>query len=147
MKRRTGQMTEPSGACVHPGNAVIARTGIRPAPFTGTKPTRYPDVTNTGPAPVDWPALTSTSGTGQRRPGEERELTAQEFNLLWELASHAGTTVRHERLIDRVWGGKHDGNQLALQQAVKNLRRRLGDHALDPAHIAKAREVGCQMNA
>ena len=79
--------------------------------------------------------------------GEERKLTVQEFNLLWELASHAGTVVRHERLIDWVWKGKHEGSRLALRQTVKNLRRKLGDDALDPTHIATVRGLGYRMNA
>ena len=79
--------------------------------------------------------------------GEERKLTVQEFNLLWELASHAGTVVRHDLLIDRVWEGKQEGNRLALRQTVKNLRRKLGDDALDPTHIATVHGVGYRMNA
>ena len=79
--------------------------------------------------------------------GEERKLTVQEFNLLWELASHAGTAVRHELLIDRVWEGKHEGTRVTLRQTVKNLRRKLGDDALDPTHIATVRGVGYRMNA
>ena len=78
--------------------------------------------------------------------GEERKLTVQEFNLLWELASHAGTVVHHERLIERLWEGKHEGTRVTLRQTVKNLRRKLGDDALDPTHIATVHRVGYRMN-
>jgi DNA-binding response OmpR family regulator len=86
------------------------------------------------------------SGNRATVAGEERKLTVQEFNLLWELASHAGTAVRHERLIERLWEGKHEGNLVTLRQTVKNLRRKLGDDALDPTHIATVHRVGYRMN-
>ena len=70
---RVTKVPESWRGTLPPKNVVTGGTSIRLAPFTGTRPTRYPDATNIRPALVDWPAWTRTwSGSWQAVPGEAR---------------------------------------------------------------------------
>ena len=57
--------------------------------------------------------------------GEEVELTAREFDLLWHLAERPGIVVGRERLLDRVWGLEFPGGTRTVDVHVGQLRRKL----------------------
>jgi DNA-binding response OmpR family regulator len=62
--------------------------------------------------------------------GEEVELTAREFDLLWHLAARPGVVVGRERLLDRVWGLSFPGGTRTVDVHVAQLRRKLGRPSL-----------------
>jgi two-component system, OmpR family, response regulator RegX3 len=70
--------------------------------------------------------------------GAELELSRKEFDLLLELARHAGQVVRREDLMSRVWDENWFGSTKTLDVHVGWLRRKLGD----PAWIETVRGVG-----
>ena len=72
-------------------------------------------------------------------------LTATEFELLRTLAINAGRVMTYEALLRQVWGEHGDGSSALVRTFVKNLRRKLGDHASQPTYILTARGVGYRM--
>ena len=77
--------------------------------------------------------------------GNNIELTAIEFDLLWELASNAGRVMTHQILLDRVWSWDHPVESGTLRMAMKGLRRKLGDDAKSPTYIFTVIKVGYRM--
>ena len=76
------------------------------------------------------------------RGGEELDLTPKEFDLLAELVRAAGTVVRREELMRRVWDTEWFGSTKTLDVHVSALRQKLGDDAADPRYITTVRGVG-----
>ena len=77
--------------------------------------------------------------------GRAVELTATEFDLLAELAAHAGQVLKHEDLLRRVWRSRNKGDARVVHTFVRRLRRKLGDDASDPAYILTEPRVGYRM--
>ena len=77
--------------------------------------------------------------------GEPVELTATEYELLRVLALDAGRVVTHETLLRRVWEGRDSADANLVRIFVRNLRRKLGDDAANPAWIFNERGVGYRM--
>ena len=78
--------------------------------------------------------------------GRPVALTPAEYELLRELSRNTGRVVAYETLVRRVSGKPYGRNaRLALSTLVKNLRRKLGDSADDPAYILTERGVGYRM--
>jgi DNA-binding response OmpR family regulator len=67
--------------------------------------------------------LRSRTVTFAERPVELRTL---EFELLAELARHAGHVVTRDRLLDRVWGLSFAGGTRTVDVHVAQLRKKLG---------------------
>ena len=74
--------------------------------------------------------------------GAEVALSRKEFDLLFELARHAGTVVTREQLMARVWDENWFGSTKTLDVHVGWLRRKLGDDAAEPRFIEAVRGVG-----
>ena len=79
--------------------------------------------------------------------GSALELTATEYELLRLLSPNAGRMVTYGTLQRRVWTRHEDPNPSRARLFVKNLRRKLGDDAADPAYILTERGVGYRMPA
>ena len=62
--------------------------------------------------------------------------------LLVELVRHAGTTLPHQRLLDRVWGTEYPRDIRYLKVFVNRLRRKLGDDAERPRYIQTVWGIG-----
>lgn len=79
-----------------------------------------------------------------RRGTEKVRLTKTEFNLLRELASHAGKVLTYDHLLDTVWG---DGNGDAhpIHVHVSNLRRKLQERDRDACSILAVPGVGYRL--
>lgn len=73
---------------------------------------------------------------------EPLELTRKEFDLLLDLARHAGQVVKREDLMARVWDINWFGSTKTLDVHIRSLRKKLGDDADDPRFIATVRGVG-----
>jgi DNA-binding response OmpR family regulator len=86
-----------------------------------------------------------TVDTAARRAwqaGRELGLSPKEFDLLAELVRGAGTVVRREHLIDKVWGTDVVKSTKTLDVHVAWLRRKLGDDAGSPRYISTVRGIG-----
>ena len=77
--------------------------------------------------------------------GRPVALTPTEYGLLALLSRQAGRVVRHNTLLHRVWGRGDDADVNRVRVIVRNLRRKLGDSAEDPAWIFSERGVGYRM--
>ena len=76
--------------------------------------------------------------------GQEIELTATEFNLLKELASHAGEVMTHRTLLHSVWGPEYGDEREYVRVFVNRLRQKLGDDPASPKFIKTEAGVGYQ---
>jgi two-component system, OmpR family, response regulator RegX3 len=77
--------------------------------------------------------------------GEPVKLARKEFDLLAELARHAGQVVTREELMSRVWDVNWFGSTKTLDVHVRTLRRKLGDDSSDPHFIETVRGVGFRL--
>ena len=77
--------------------------------------------------------------------GEQIELTATEFSMLYELAVHAPRVLTHGVLLQRLWGPERVGEHWLVRDVVKRLRRKLGDDAGSPRYIFTEPRVGYRM--
>ncbi len=73
------------------------------------------------------------------------ELTDTEYRLLVELSVNAGMVMTHDHLLQRVWGPGRAAHAGQVRTVVKNLRRKLGDDADDPAYLFTVPRVGYRM--
>jgi two-component system, OmpR family, response regulator RegX3 len=79
--------------------------------------------------------------------GEPVKLTRKEFDLLAELAAHAGQVVTREDLMSRVWDVNWFGSTKTLDVHIRTLRKKLGDDSSDPRFIETVRGVGFRLIA
>lgn len=73
---------------------------------------------------------------------ESIQLSTADFDLLWELASHAGEIMSREQLFKLLRGVEYDGQDRSVDVAISRLRRKLGDHASEPTRIKTVRHRG-----
>lgn len=69
-------------------------------------------------------------------------LSTADFDLLWELACHAGQVVSREHLFKLLRGVDYDGLDRSMDVAISRLRRKLGDDSSDPHRIKTVRHRG-----
>ena len=79
--------------------------------------------------------------------GRELTLSRKEFDLLAELARHAGAVVTREELMARVWDENWFGSTKTLDVHMGWLRRKLGDDASTPRYLHTIRGVGFRLGA
>lgn len=73
---------------------------------------------------------------------ESITLSTSDFDLLWELATHAGQIMDREALLKRLRGISYDGLDRSIDVAISRLRRKLYDNALEPFRIKTIRNKG-----
>lgn len=59
-------------------------------------------------------------------------ITSNEFNMLWILASNAGEVVSREQLVKALRGFDYDGFDRTIDLKVSRLRKKLGDNPNEP---------------
>jgi two-component system, OmpR family, KDP operon response regulator KdpE len=79
------------------------------------------------------------------RAGKEIRLTPTEFNLLVELATHAGEAVSHEALLVKVWGPEYRTEGHYLKVYVGRLRDKLEVEPASPRLIETVRGTGYRL--
>ena len=89
-----------------------------------------------GPLHIDPAGRTVT------RDGTAIELTRTEFDLLVELARHAGQVVARDQLLDRVWGYDYLGDSRLVDVAIGRLRAKVETDPGEPQLIHTVRGVG-----
>jgi DNA-binding response OmpR family regulator len=88
------------------------------------------------PQPVTAGPLTVDPLRRQARlEGREIDLTANEFDLLYLLASHRGIVFSREALMQRVWGDGTHITERSVDTLVKRLRRKIEDEGTEPRFI------------
>jgi DNA-binding response OmpR family regulator len=115
--------------------AILRRTGRAAAPDVPAEPIAIGDLE------VDIAARRARLG------GEELVLARKEFDLLAELARHAGRVVTREDLMARVWDENWFGSTKTLDVHVRWLRRKLGDDPAAPRYLQTVRGVGFRFSA
>ena len=74
------------------------------------------------------------------RAGAEVHLTRKEYDVLAQLAHHAGRVVLHDRILAAAWRGEEDARIEYLRIVVRNLRQKL--EAPGPVGSLIANELG-----
>ncbi len=77
-----------------------------------------------------------------RIEGNQKELTALEFDLLVVLARQPGRVFTRRQLLELVWGWDYFSDERVVDVHIRNLRKALGDRASDPRWIGTVRGVG-----
>ena len=67
--------------------------------------------------------------------GREIDLTANEFDLLYLLATNRGIVFTREGLMERVWGNDTHITERSVDSLVKRVRRKLEDDGSEPRFI------------
>jgi DNA-binding response OmpR family regulator len=74
--------------------------------------------------------------------GEERTLTAKEFDLLWVLARHPRQVFNRNQLLDLVWGMTEYIDPSTVTVHVRRLREKIEADPSNPRHIQTVWGVG-----
>jgi PAS domain S-box-containing protein len=77
--------------------------------------------------------------------GKEISLSATEYKLLYELATHAGLVLTFDQILQRVWGAEYAGETELVRSFIRNLRHKLSDDAKNPRYILTERQIGYRM--
>jgi DNA-binding response OmpR family regulator len=78
--------------------------------------------------------------------GREVELTTQEFNLLFLLASHPGIVFSREALLARIWKEDTHVTDRSVDTLVKRLRQRIERTPAEPRYVLTVWGAGYKMS-
>jgi len=70
------------------------------------------------------------------------ELTAKEFDLLVQFASHPGRVYSRAQLLDLVWGYSHESYQHTVNSHINRLRAKIEKDPANPRFILTVWGVG-----
>jgi len=88
------------------------------------------------------PLVIDIAGRAVTRDGREIPLTRTEFDLLVDLARHAGQVLPRDTLLDRIWGYDYLGDSRLVDVAVGRLRAKIEADPAAPALILTVRGAG-----
>jgi two-component system response regulator MtrA len=94
------------------------------------------DRLNLGPIAIDLAGRTVT------RDGAVIALTRTEFDLLAELARHAGQVLSRDVLLDRIWGYDYLGDSRLVDVAIQRLRAKIEADPAAPSLVLTVRGAG-----
>jgi two-component system KDP operon response regulator KdpE len=77
--------------------------------------------------------------------GEQIRLTTKEFDLLSYLAAHANRTIKHQVLLQQVWGPDYGGEQEYLRVFVNRLRKKIEASPSSPKYLLTEPWVGYRL--
>jgi DNA-binding response OmpR family regulator len=103
------------------------------------------DKTDTVPAPSqnELNGCSLDARTFELKRGKKSiPLTARELKLLQLFAAHPREVLSRDRLLNEVWGYEYYGTTRTLDQAIVQLRKKLGDVGADAMQIATVHSVG-----
>jgi len=101
--------------------------------------------THTTPANGNLQAGTLFLEQAKRRvsiAGNEVDLTAREFDLLWHFATRPGQVFTRSQLLDSVWGYGHDGYEHTVNSHINRLRAKIEQDPSSPVYILTVWGVG-----
>ena len=88
------------------------------------------------------PLTIDIAGRAVIRDGAEIALTRTEFDLLVELARHAGQVLARDVLLDRIWGYDYLGDSRLVDVAIQRLRAKVERDPASPELIQTVRGAG-----
>jgi two-component system response regulator MtrA len=88
------------------------------------------------------PLLIDIAGRTVTRDGRDIPLTRTEFDLLVDLARHAGQVLARDTLLDRIWGYDYLGDSRLVDVAVGRLRAKVETDPAAPELILTVRGAG-----
>ena len=88
------------------------------------------------------PLLIDIAGRTVTRDGQDIPLTRTEFDLLVDLARHAGQVLARDTLLDRIWGYDYLGDSRLVDVAVGRLRAKVETDPAAPELILTVRGAG-----
>ena len=74
--------------------------------------------------------------------GQSVELTSAEYDLLWLLASNAGTVLSRETIFETLRGIQYDGQDRSIDVRISRIRPKVGDDPENPRRIKTVRSRG-----
>ncbi len=74
--------------------------------------------------------------------GTALDITTNEFELLWLLASHAGEVLTRDTILDQLRGIDYNGVDRSVDIRISRLRKKLGDNTSRPFRIKTIRGKG-----
>jgi two-component system KDP operon response regulator KdpE len=77
--------------------------------------------------------------------GRPVQLTATEYQLLFDLSVNAGRVLTHDQLLRRAWAPTKHGDLRALRSHLRRLRRKLGEDGSNPTYFFAEPRVGYRM--
>jgi len=96
---------------------------------------RAAEVDTHAPPIAAGPLTVDPSRRQARLDGREIDLTANEFDLLYVLASNRGIVFSREALMRRVWGDDTHITDRSVDTLVKRVRKKIDDDAAEPRFI------------
>jgi two-component system response regulator MtrA len=88
------------------------------------------------------PLVIDIAGRTVSREGRDVPLTRIEFDLLVDLARHAGQVLPRDTLLDRIWGYDYLGDSRLVDVAVGRLRAKIETDPAAPELILTVRGAG-----
>jgi two-component system KDP operon response regulator KdpE len=76
---------------------------------------------------------------------EVLQLTPTEYRLLAALAEHAGRTLSHEQLLERVWGPEYVDEPGYVKRYIWYLRQKVEDDPAQPRYVETVRGFGYRL--
>ena len=77
--------------------------------------------------------------------GQVLPLTPTEYRLLAALAEHAGRTLSHEQLLERVWGPEYVDEPGYVKRYIWYLRQKIEDDPSAPRYVETVRGFGYRL--
>lgn len=74
--------------------------------------------------------------------GAAVDLTSAEYDLLWLLASNAGTVLSREMIFEKLRGIQYDGQDRSIDVRISRIRPKVGDDPDNPRRIKTVRSKG-----
>ncbi|ENY72999.1 two-component system response regulator RstA [Aeromonas diversa] len=123
-----------------PPSVLLARLRVQ---FRQQGQAPQPVAPNTSPQRLRFGRL-QIDGPGRdvRLDGDSIPLSTADFDLLWELACHAGQILGRDALFRNLRGRDYDGQDRSMDVAISRLRRKLGDDTNNPTRIKTVRQKG-----
>ena len=90
------------------------------------------------------PVAIDLAGRTVSRDGAAIALTRTEFDLLAELARHAGQVLSRDVLLDRIWGYDYLGDSRLVDVAIQRLRAKIEADPATPVLVLTVRGRGLQ---
>jgi len=82
-----------------------------------------------------------------RRDGTEVKLSPREYDVLAELAAHAGKVLTHNHLLKKIWGQSAGADATNLRVHVRQLRAKIEPDPARPAFVVTEPGVGYRLRA
>ncbi|WP_410500050.1 two-component system response regulator RstA [Chitinibacter sp. S2-10] len=128
--------TTPPSVLLARIRAHLRHVGQKGADLLASAPAKDQSVLNFGKLQID------ARNRSSKYRGQPMGLSTSDFDLLWELASHAGEILSRDHLLKKLRGIEYDGLDRSMDVAISRLRKKLDDDPLDPLKIKTIRNKG-----